>query len=73
MDHAANKATVHLVPRVDYALLAETRDPEVRRNNPFKRSAVRPQARAFSAAEARKHGLDVVQEPGGVMVMGSSR
>jgi hypothetical protein len=73
VDHAAGRATVWLVPRVDYALLAESADPEVRKRNPFKRSAVRPQARAFSLAEARKYDLDVKEERGGLLVLGSSR
>ncbi|KAK9820946.1 hypothetical protein WJX81_001276 [Elliptochloris bilobata] len=58
VDHSAGRALVRLVPRLDYAALAQRREEGRTPGLPFGQApAVRPPARAFSETEAKEHRL----------------
>lgn len=60
VDINSGKATVKLVPRIDYAALAN-RDPAEARRNFGKQPKVRPPPRPFSIDEAKANRLEVSQ------------
>lgn len=61
VDQNAQRATIKIVPRIDYAGLASRATDENKRGFP-KPPKARPPPRAFNADEARTHRLDVVQQ-----------
>eukprot|EP00887_Chlorella_sp_A99_P006595 scaffold3.g6595.t1 len=61
VDPSTSKATIKLVPRLDYAAIA-ARKPEDARANFGKQPKIRPQPRAFSHEEAKHFRLDVVPQ-----------
>ncbi|KAL4420140.1 hypothetical protein ABPG77_010356 [Micractinium sp. CCAP 211/92] len=60
-DPSTQRATIKVVPRIDFAAVA-ARKPEDARANFGKQPKVKPPARPFNPDEARAHRLDVVQQ-----------
>lgn len=71
MDYAASRATVKLVPRMDFNEMAKeaAAGGSGARRLPFQRKAVRPPQRPFNPEEVNKlHHLPVVQGAEYIMV-----